>query len=159
VRLCERNNSADTKVSEEGEGRGAQDAGAESLPLQPMMKTMVRQVVPCSPWRSTVEQISTCSPWKGFHAGAGGCLKEAVTPWSARAGAGFCPDLQTCGERSPHRSRFADRACDPVGDPHWSSLFLKDCTLWEGPMLGQLVRSCSPWDGLMLEKFAENCLL
>lgn len=21
--------------------------------------------------------------------------------------------------------------CDPVGDPHWSSLFLKDCTLWQ----------------------------
>jgi len=25
-----------------------------------------------------VEQISTCSPRKGPHAGAGGCLKEAV---------------------------------------------------------------------------------
>jgi len=46
VRLCERNNSADTKVTEEGGGGGAPDAGAESLPLQLMMKTMVRQVVP-----------------------------------------------------------------------------------------------------------------
>jgi len=43
VRLCERNNSADTKVSEEGGGRGAPGAGEESFPLQPMMKTMVRQ--------------------------------------------------------------------------------------------------------------------
>jgi len=41
--------SADTKVSEEGGGQGAQDAGAESLPWQPMMKTMVRQVVPLQP--------------------------------------------------------------------------------------------------------------
>jgi len=41
VRRCERNNSADTKVREEGGGGGAQDAGAETFPLQPMMKTMV----------------------------------------------------------------------------------------------------------------------
>ena len=46
VRRCERNKSADTKVSEEGGGGGAPGAGA------------------------------------------GGCPKEAVTPWEARAGAG-----------------------------------------------------------------------
>jgi len=126
VRLLERNNSADTKVSEEGgEGGGARNVRAESLPLQLVMNTMVSQVVPL-PWRSTVEQISTCSPWKGPHAGAGGCLKEAVTSWGACAGAGCCQDLQTCGEKSPCQSRFAGRACDPVGDPLWSSLFLKD---------------------------------
>ena len=32
-------------VKKEG-GGGTQDAGAESLPLQPVMKTMVRQAVP-----------------------------------------------------------------------------------------------------------------
>ena len=37
---------SDTKVSEEGGGGGTGDTGAESLPLQLMMKTMVRQVVP-----------------------------------------------------------------------------------------------------------------
>jgi len=105
-----------------------------------------------------VEQISTCSPWKRHHARAGGCLKEAVTPWGAHAEAGSCQDLQTHGERSPRRSRFAGRACDLVEDPHWSSLFLKDCTLWDGHMLGQFVKSCSPWEGLKLEKFVENCL-
>ena len=31
-------------------------------------------------------------------------LKEAVTPWGARAGAGSCQDLQTHGERSTHQS-------------------------------------------------------
>ena len=50
VRICERNNSADTKVSEEGGGGGAPGARAE-IPLQPVVKTMVRQVVPCSQWR------------------------------------------------------------------------------------------------------------
>ncbi|KAK4831110.1 LOW QUALITY PROTEIN: hypothetical protein QYF61_015413 [Mycteria americana] len=45
VRICERNNSADTKVSEGGGGGGAPGTGAE-LPLQLMVKTMVRQAVP-----------------------------------------------------------------------------------------------------------------
>jgi len=45
VRRRERNNSADTKVSEEGGGGGPQDTGAESLYLQLVMKTMVRQDV------------------------------------------------------------------------------------------------------------------
>jgi len=49
VILCERNNSADTNVSEEGEGGGAPDDEAESFPLQLVMKTMVRQVVSQQP--------------------------------------------------------------------------------------------------------------
>jgi len=105
------------------------------------------RLYPCSPWRSMVEQISTCSLWKGPHARAGGCLKEAVTPWGARARAGSCQDLWTHRERSPRWNRFAGRACDPVGDPRWSSLFLKDCTPWKGTTLGQFVKSCSPWKG------------
>ncbi|KAK4828110.1 hypothetical protein QYF61_023472 [Mycteria americana] len=48
VRTCERNNSADTKVSEEGGGGGAPGTGAE-IPLQPVVKTMVRQAVPLQP--------------------------------------------------------------------------------------------------------------
>jgi len=44
VRICERNNSADTKVSKEGGGGDAPGAKAE-LPLQPMINTMMRQVV------------------------------------------------------------------------------------------------------------------
>ncbi|GAB0178094.1 epimerase family protein SDR39U1 [Grus japonensis] len=45
VRIRERNNSADTKVSADGGGGGAPGAGAE-IPLQPLEKTMVRQAVP-----------------------------------------------------------------------------------------------------------------
>ncbi|GAB0205849.1 acid sphingomyelinase-like phosphodiesterase 3b [Grus japonensis] len=47
VRRCERNNSADTKVREEG-GGGAPGTRAE-IPLQPLEKTMVRQAVPLQP--------------------------------------------------------------------------------------------------------------
>ena len=46
-----------------------------------------------------------------------------------------------------------------MGDPRWSSLFLKDYTLWEGPMLEQFMKNCSLWEAHMLEKFVENCLL
>jgi len=81
-----------------------------------------------------------------------------VTPWGAHAGAGSWQNLRTYGERSPHWGRFAGRTCDAVGDPRWSSLFLKDGTPWEGPTLGQCVKSCSPWEGLMSEKFVENYL-
>ena len=42
MRLCERNNSADTKVSEDGGWGGARNVGAESLPLQLVTKTMAR---------------------------------------------------------------------------------------------------------------------
>ena len=73
VRTCKRNNPADTKVSEEGGGGGAPGARAE-IPLQPVVKTMVRQAVPLQP--------------REVHGGTGGCPKEAVTPWEARAGAG-----------------------------------------------------------------------
>ncbi|KAK4833081.1 hypothetical protein QYF61_027743 [Mycteria americana] len=43
-----------------------------------------------------------------------------------------------------------------MGDPHWRSLFLKDCTLWKGPMLEQFVKKCR--EGLTLEKFLEDCV-
>jgi len=75
-----------------------------------------------------------------------------VTPCRACTGAGSCQDLWIHGERSPHQSRFGGRACDPVGDPHWSSPFLKDYTPWKGPTLGQFMKNCSPWEGLKLEQ-------
>jgi len=48
VRLCERNNSADTKVYEEGGAGGGPGTRAE-IPLQPMEKTTVSQNVPLQP--------------------------------------------------------------------------------------------------------------
>ncbi|KAK4815981.1 hypothetical protein QYF61_010849 [Mycteria americana] len=47
-RLCERNNSADTKVSEGGGGGGAPGARAE-IPLQHVVKTVVMHLVPLQP--------------------------------------------------------------------------------------------------------------
>jgi len=49
MRICERNSSADTKVSAEGGGGGARDARADIFPLQPVEQTMVRQAVSLQP--------------------------------------------------------------------------------------------------------------
>jgi len=99
-----------------------------------------------------VEQISICSLWKGPHARAGGCLKEDVTLWGAHTGAGSWQDLCPHGERSPHQSRFAGRACDSMGDPRWSSLFLKHCTCGKDPHWRSLWRTVSRERDLMLEQ-------
>jgi len=123
-----RNLQTPRSVKEEGEG-SAPGAGAE-IPLQSLEKTMMRQPV----------SLQT----KEVHAAAGGCPKEAATPWGACAGAGSWQDLWPHGERSPHGSRVAGRACDPVGDACWSSLFLEDCTPWEGPTLEKFVENCKP---------------
>ncbi|GAB0188849.1 acid sphingomyelinase-like phosphodiesterase 3b [Grus japonensis] len=48
VRICERNNPADTKVIEEGGAGGAPGTRVE-IPLQPLEKAMVRQAVPLQP--------------------------------------------------------------------------------------------------------------
>jgi len=157
VRQFERNNSAGTKVSEEGGGGGAPVAGAETFPLQPVEQTMVRQAVPLQPME--VHSGANIHPCKEPHAGAGGCLKEAVTPWGAHTGAGPWQDLRTRGERSPRRSRFAGRACAPVGDPCWRSVFLRDYSPWKGPTLGQFVKNCTPWEGPTVEQFVKNCSL
>ncbi|KAK4827692.1 hypothetical protein QYF61_020826 [Mycteria americana] len=96
MRICERNNSADTKVSEEGEGEGAPGAGAE-IPLQPVEKTMVRQVVRLQPMEvhggadiylqpmedPMLEQVDM--PKKGYDPTDSPCwsrlLAGPVTPW------------------------------------------------------------------------------
>jgi len=95
VRRCERNNSADTKVSEKGGGGGPPGIRAE-IPLQPMEKTMVRQTVLLQPVEFPVEQIYTCSPGRTPHQSRwmpkGGCdpmgspccsklLPEPLDPW------------------------------------------------------------------------------
>ncbi|PKU42348.1 suppression of tumorigenicity 5 protein isoform x4 [Limosa lapponica baueri] len=46
-------------------------------------------------------------------------------------------------KRSPRWSRFADRTCDSMGDPHWSSLFLKHCTPW-GTLAGAVSEELQP---------------
>lgn len=54
------------------------------------------------------------------------CLKEAVALQKICSGAGSRQDLWYCGERGPCWSRFAGRTCDPMVEPCWGSLFLKE---------------------------------
>ena len=158
MRIWERTNSADTKVSEEGDGGGAPGTRAD-IPLQPLEQTMVRQAVPQQPMEVHGGAEIHLHPVEGGpHTGEGGCLKEAVAPWGACAGAGSWQDLWTCSERSPRWSRFAVRARDPMGNPRWSGLFLKGYTLWKGDTLGQFMKSCSPREVLVLEQLMEDCL-
>jgi len=139
-RLCERNNSVDTKVSEEGGGGGASGTQAES-PLKPMVKTMLKQAVPLQPVEVHCGADIHLQPMEGPMEeqvdAEGGC-----DPMGSCASAGSCHELQTRGERSPCWRRFAGRACDSARGPHCSSLLLKDshwrssCLPWEGPHAG-----------------------
>ncbi|GAB0179334.1 acid sphingomyelinase-like phosphodiesterase 3b [Grus japonensis] len=100
VRRCERNNSADTKVSEEGGGGGAPGAGAE-IPLQPVEKTMVRQAVPRQPME--------------VHGGADSHLQPMEDPMPEQVDApeGGCDPVG-----SPRWGRFAGRTCDSMEGTH-----------------------------------------
>ncbi|GAB0209021.1 epimerase family protein SDR39U1 [Grus japonensis] len=95
VRICERNNYADTKVSEEGEGGGAPGTRAE-IPLQSVVKTMVRQAVPLQSMEVNggadihLQPVGDPMPEQ-----VDMCPMEAATPWEARAGAGSWQDLWT----------------------------------------------------------------
>lgn len=42
-----------------------------------------------------------------------------------------------CGE--PMQEQAPGRISGPLGDPHWSSLCLKDCTTWKEPIPGQFL--------------------
>lgn len=112
MKISERSSSADTNVCAEEEGGGVPAAPAEIL-LQPVVKTMVKQL--CPPWRTMWMQRCTCIPWRRTS-------PKQVDAWK-EAGR----DLQTHGQ-----SRFPGGTCDPAGKPHWSSLCLKECILWKG---------------------------
>lgn len=60
-RICERNRPTDTKARGEGIRGCASGAGAE-ISLQPIVQMMVKQLCPCSPWRTSGMEKSTCSP-------------------------------------------------------------------------------------------------
>lgn len=64
VRECERNNNADTRVSEEGEG---EDDPSAEIPLQPLEKTVVKQAIPLEDHART--DVDTAAH-TGFHAEA-----------------------------------------------------------------------------------------
>ncbi|GAB0190182.1 AN1-type zinc finger protein 5-like [Grus japonensis] len=92
-----------------------------------MEKTMVRQAVPLQPME--------------VDGGADIHLQPVEDPMPEQVDApkGGCDPVG-----SLHWSRFAGRTCAPMGDPCWSSLVLKNCTLWKGPTLEQFMKNCSP---------------
>jgi len=57
-----------------------------------------------------------------------------------------------------HEEKPMQQDLRPVGDPRWSSPFLKDCTLWKGFMLEQFVENCSHWEGPTMENFRNRVL-
>ncbi|GAB0210172.1 hypothetical protein GRJ2_003483000 [Grus japonensis] len=122
VRICERNNSADTKGS--GGGGGGVPGTRAEIPLQPVEKTIVRQAVPLQPMEVNGGADIHLQPL------------EDPTPEQVDVPKGDCDSVE-----SLHWSRFAGRTCDPVGNPCWSSLVLKDCTLWKGPTLEQFMKN------------------
>ncbi|RMC09663.1 hypothetical protein DUI87_13449 [Hirundo rustica rustica] len=92
VRLCERNNSADVKVSGEGGERGASGARAE-IPLQPMVQDHGEAAVSLQPWEVNGGAEIHLQLVEETHTGAGRCLKESVSLCEACAGAGSLQDL------------------------------------------------------------------
>ncbi|PKU46660.1 protein pxr1-like [Limosa lapponica baueri] len=78
VRICERNNSADAKVSEEGGGEGAPRARTE-IHLQPVVKTTVRQAAPLQPMEVNGGADTHLQPMEDC-VRAGGCPKGGCDP-------------------------------------------------------------------------------
>lgn len=131
--ICERSNSADTKVREEGGEAGIPEAAAKTF-LQPMVMTMVETVelqvihagYPTGSWQPMVQQVTHGTP---------------AGDWG-----------------DPGRSRSLARICGSPRDARWSSLFLNDCPLWKGAAGGQFLKNCCLWEGHTLDKFVRDCL-
>ncbi|PKU40536.1 hypothetical protein llap_9159 [Limosa lapponica baueri] len=56
-----------------------------------------------------------------------------LQPMEVNSGADI--HLQPVEDPMPEEVDVPEGDCDPVESLHWSSLFLKDCTPWKGPML------------------------
>ncbi|OPJ75572.1 hypothetical protein AV530_004877 [Patagioenas fasciata monilis] len=101
-------------------------------------KVKTEQRFPCSPWLDVPLQ-----PME-IHSGAEIYRQsmEDSTSDQTDVPRGDWNPIETHGERRPHWRKFSGRTCDSHA---WSSLFLKECTLWMGPMLEQFVKNCSLW--------------
>lgn len=128
---------ADIKVSEKIRGRCASDTRAETL-FQPMVKTMVTQVVLLHP----IEVHSREDIQPTVHG------KPALKQVPGRI---YDPMKRTLKQ--------VCWICDPMRDLCWSSWILKDCTPWKGPTLEQFLKSCNLWEGPILEKFMKDSIL
>ncbi|GAB0209072.1 epimerase family protein SDR39U1 [Grus japonensis] len=126
VRRCERNNFADTKVSEEGGGGGAPGTRAK-IPLQPMEKTMVKQAGPLQPMEVDGGADIHLQPM------------EDSTLEQVEAPEGDCDPMG-----SPRWSRLLAGPVDPWRAHTGAGLLAGPVTPWKGPTLEQFVKNCSP---------------
>ncbi|GAB0184906.1 epimerase family protein SDR39U1 [Grus japonensis] len=101
MRRCERNSSADPKVSAEGGGGGAPGTRAE-IPLQPVEKTMVRQAVHLQPME------------------VDGGADIHLQPMKVDGGADI--HLQPMEDPMLEQVEASEGGYDPVGSPCWSRL-------------------------------------
>ncbi|KAK4828885.1 hypothetical protein QYF61_001443 [Mycteria americana] len=107
VRIRERKNSAATKTSEEGGGGGVPGTGAE-IPLQPVVKTMVRQAVPLQPMEVHSGADIHLQPVEDL------MLEQDCTLW-----------------KGPMQEQFV-KNCS-LWEGSMLEKFVKDCILWVGP--------------------------
>ncbi|KAM9590860.1 uncharacterized protein ACIBXB_005909 [Morphnus guianensis] len=137
VRICKRNNSADTKVSE---GGGAPGARAE-IPLQPMVKTVVRQAVPLQPME--------------VHSGADIHLQPVEDPTLEQVDVpeGGCDAMEI-----PHWSRFLAGPVTPWIGPTLELSIPEGLHPVERTHAGAVRGELQPVEGPTLEKFVEDCL-
>ena len=85
------------------------------------------QRFPCSLGRRRWwSRLSLCNPWTTPHHSRWMCPEGSCSPWRAHAGAGFWQDLW------------------PVGNPWWSSSFLKYCTSMEVIHAGAVLQELQP---------------
>jgi len=105
-----------------------------------------------------VEQISSCSPWKGHHAGAGRCLKEAVTLWGAPRWSRLLPGPADPRREEPMPEQVCWQGLSPHRGPRLEQPVPQGLLPVEGTHAGAVCEELQPWKGLTLEKFVENCL-
>ncbi|KAJ7413715.1 hypothetical protein WISP_88862 [Willisornis vidua] len=120
MRICKRNSSADTK-----------DLVRKAPPLQPKLVHSASDIHLQPVEDPMLEQVDARSRL---------CGKPMLEQISGRTSGTV--------EGSPHWSKFSGRTCDPMGHPHWSSLFV-DYAPCKGPTVEQLVKTCSLWEWLM----------
>ncbi|RMB98764.1 hypothetical protein DUI87_24983 [Hirundo rustica rustica] len=127
VRICERN--MHTQISGEG-GEGAAPGIRAEVPLQPMVQPMARQLSPCRHGGAQDAEIHL-QPMQDPH----------QSTWMSKGGCDSMgsPHLNMvlAGPVAPWREEpLLEQVCwpDSLGDLCWSSLCLKDCIPWKGPV-------------------------
>jgi len=116
MRICERNNSADIKVSEEGGGGGASGARAE-VPLQLMMKTMVRQVVPLQPMEVHGGADLHLQPMEGTPRRSRGMPEGGCDPMGSLRWSRFLPGPVASWRKEPTPEQVCWQGLCPRGGP------------------------------------------